>query len=236
MNALGKTLLKIPKGRYRLIIVDAFYRTLPSGVDENDNAGMAGLYNSLDGFAERTGAAFELVHHSSKGNQAGKSVVDVGSGAGSQSRATDTHLILRHHEQDNVVVLEAAVRSWPPVKPCCLRWTFPVWRPEPDLDPADLRSEKPRRRRSESSEPAKPAEPPWTAERFAKAVGREEPRTKAALLEDALSIFNLSDQRAKDLFRRAVDLGHLVNWKEGGTWMVSTVLPPVAGSEKQRTK
>ena len=87
-----------------------------------------------------------LVHHSTKGNQSGKAVTDVGAGAGSQSRATDTHLVLRPHEQDGVVVLDAAVRSWPPVMPRCLRWTFPVWTPDDALDPAALRSERPRRR------------------------------------------------------------------------------------------
>ncbi len=44
-------------------------------------------------------------------SQAGKAITDVGAGAGSQSRATDTHLILRPHEEKNCAVLDAAVRS-----------------------------------------------------------------------------------------------------------------------------
>ena len=67
---------------YALIIVDAFYRALPRGTDENDNAAIADLYNFVDRTAERSDAAIVLVHHSSKGSQAGKSVTDVGSGAG----------------------------------------------------------------------------------------------------------------------------------------------------------
>ena len=64
-------------------------------LDENDNAAVAGLYNALDGIADSMGAGFCLIHHSSKGNQSDKAVTDVGSGAGAQSRAADTHLILR---------------------------------------------------------------------------------------------------------------------------------------------
>ena len=103
--------------RYRLIVLDAFYRFLPVGTDENDNGAMAHLYNVLDSCAARLECAFVLIHHASKGSQADKSVTDVGAGAGSMARATDTHLILRPHEEDNVVVLDCAARSWPPLGP-----------------------------------------------------------------------------------------------------------------------
>ena len=51
----------------------------------------------------------------SKGDQSGKSTTDVGSGAGSQSRAADTHLIIRQHEQEDVAVMRRrfeAGRLW----------------------------------------------------------------------------------------------------------------------------
>lgn len=48
-------------------------------------------------------------------------LTDVGAGAGSQSRATDAHVVLRPHEEDGVAVLDAAVRSWPPIEPMCMR-------------------------------------------------------------------------------------------------------------------
>ncbi len=80
------------------------------------------------------GCCFVLVHHASKGNQSGKSVTDVGAGAGSQARATDTHLIMRQHQEDGCVVVDAAVRSWQPLDSLCLRWSFPVWHIEDSLD------------------------------------------------------------------------------------------------------
>ena len=129
---------RIKSCHYLAIIVDAHYRMLPPGISESDNAAMAQVFNCIDRYAEFTGAAWFLIHHTSKGNQSGKDVTDVGSGAGSQSRAADSHLVLRPHEEPDHAVLEAAVRSWPPVKPETLQWCFPVWRPS-DLDPARLR-------------------------------------------------------------------------------------------------
>jgi hypothetical protein len=109
------------------------------------------------------------MHHSSKGNQSGKSITDVSAGAGSQSRATDTHLVLRPHEEKDVVVLDATVRSWPPIEPRCLRWTFPVWTPDDTLDPADLFSVRARRCKSRARARAQTEKPEWTAEQFATA-------------------------------------------------------------------
>jgi hypothetical protein len=126
---LARFFQHLTPGRFKLIVLDAFYRFMPKDTDENDNGTMSQVYNHLDGYAARLGCSFVLVHHSTKGNQLAKSVTDVGAGEGSQSRATDTHLVLRPHEEPDCVVLDAAVRSWPPIEPRVLRWTFPVWTP-----------------------------------------------------------------------------------------------------------
>ncbi|MGI6417616.1 MAG: hypothetical protein ACOX1P_18335 [Thermoguttaceae bacterium] len=61
-------------------------------ISENDNAAIMSLYNVIDGYAARLNTAWVNVHHASKGDQSGKGTTDVGSGAGAQSRAADTHL------------------------------------------------------------------------------------------------------------------------------------------------
>lgn len=129
INRLASDLMKLKPGRYRLVVLDAFYRFLPAKTDENDNAAMAAIYNLINSVASKLGCCFVLVHHSSKGNQSGKNVTDVGAGAGSQSRASDTHLVLRQHEVPDAIVLDAAVRSWPPIMPRCLRFIFPTFQP-----------------------------------------------------------------------------------------------------------
>ena len=117
----------IEKGHYGLIVLDALYRTLPPGASENDNAAMTAIFNKIDHYAEMTGSAFAIVHHSSKGDQSDKSVTDMGSGAGSISRATDTHLVIRPHETEGMAVLEAVTRSFIQVDPISIKWEYPQW-------------------------------------------------------------------------------------------------------------
>lgn len=132
-------LIRRSREPYRLVIVDALYRAMPGGSKENSNDDMTGVYNAIDAEARKTGAAFLLVHHASKGSQSDKDVTDVGSGAGAQSRAADLHLVLRPHQDDGIIVAEAAIRSFAPVEPFCLAWNFPVWMPADDADPQQLK-------------------------------------------------------------------------------------------------
>lgn len=136
--SLGNIFKDLPPDRYKLVILDAFYRTLPSGTDENDNSAIANIYNLIDRYARELNCAFVLIHHSSKGNQALKSVTDVGAGAGAQSRAVDTHLIIRPHEEQDIFVMESAIRSWAPIEPLALRWQWPLFTPAADVDTSAL--------------------------------------------------------------------------------------------------
>ncbi|MEQ8791765.1 MAG: AAA family ATPase [Pirellulaceae bacterium] len=139
LNGISRALRDVAPLTYDVVILDAFYRALTPGVSENDNAGMAALYNRIDQVVAALDCCWINIHHASKGEQGQKSVVDVGAGAGSQSRAADTHLILRDHEEPNVVVLEAAVRSFAPIEPLALRWTFPLWEPTSGVDTDKLK-------------------------------------------------------------------------------------------------
>jgi len=142
LHDLHRYVDRIEQGEYQAIILDAWYRFIPAGISENSNADVMAMYNMLDRYAASTGAAWLVVHHTSKGGQADKSVTDVGSGAGAQSRAADTHIVLRQHEDDGCVVLDAAVRSFPPVEPIGLQWTFPTWTPAWSIDTAALKGRK----------------------------------------------------------------------------------------------
>ncbi|QOJ04312.1 MAG: bifunctional DNA primase/polymerase [Planctomycetia bacterium] len=194
--SLGKYFESVEPGTYALVVLDAFYRFMPRDMDENDNGTMAGIYNHVDALADRVGCSFVLIHHATKGNQSAKSVTDVGAGAGSQSRATDTHLVLRPHEQPGAVVLEAAVRSWPPVEPMALRWLFPLWKSAPDLDPAMLRSEK--AKRAKPAEEVMPEPPAWSVERFVEEFLSEQPATRSEIRERATGKPGLSWRRVSD--------------------------------------
>lgn len=132
----------IMPGEYVLIVIDSKYR-LEGIKDENANAETASFYNRADQLGEITRAAVIIVHHQSKGDQANKRLTDMGSGGGAQSRAADTHLVLREHESEGVAVIEAALRSFPPMDPLAIRWQFPLWIVDDWVDPSRLKGRLP---------------------------------------------------------------------------------------------
>ncbi len=220
-------------GRFSMIVLDASYRFMPRGMDENDNGTMAAIYNLIDALADRLRCCFVIIHHSTKGNQSQKSVTDVGAGAGSQSRAADTHLVMRPHEEPHAVVLDAAARSWPPIEPLVLRWEFPVWRPAYDLDPGALRSEKPKRRK-EVTVPDEPVSSDWTVEQFVEAFISDVPASKAEIREAAQGEPGLSWRRVADMLEIATSRGLIHRWHVGRAHraMYATI-PQMAGEEAE---
>jgi hypothetical protein len=223
----------IEPGRFGLIVLDAMYRFMPRDMDENDNGTMAGIYNHIDALADRLACSFVLIHHATKGNQSTKAVTDVGAGAGSQSRATDTHLVLRPHEEPGAVVLEAAVRSWPPVEPLALRWTFPIWSPAAELDPTRLRVEKPKRSKHPAAPPERAEAPGWTVERFVSQFITDEPIGKPEIREAAKDEPHLSWRRVADFLEIAETRGLVHRWRVGRAHkvMYATVPQPAEGDE-----
>jgi len=211
-------------GYFKIIILDAFYRFLPKDADEKSNANLTDIYNQLDSYAATLGCSFVLVHHASKGDQSGKSITDVGAGAGSQARATDTHLILRPHQEPGAVVLDAAVRSWPPQASRCLRWTFPVWTPDDGLDPTALRTQRPKRR-AQSTAHDPPTAPAWTPERLADELASETPIATQALLDAAVES-GVSMRRARLLLRQAEAAGLVHRWSYGSNRPVEYATVP----------
>jgi len=204
--SLGAYFQTLKPGRFKVIVLDAFYRFMPRDMDENDNGTMASLYNHIDRYADMLGCSFVLIHHTSKGNQSGKNVTDVGAGAGSQSRATDTHMVLRAHEEEDAVVLDAAVRSWPPCLPRCLRWSHPIWNPADELNPEELRVDKGKKKAEKKDE--------WTSDAFAQTFIDTEPVSRTAILSRATKA-GLSNWSAERLLRYAESEGLVARIGEG---------------------
>jgi len=197
LYGLARMFEQIEPGQYKLIILDAFYRTLPRDTDENDNGAIANLYNVIDHYASRLQCAFVLIHHTSKGNQSGKAVTDVGAGAGSQSRAADTHLILRPHEEDGIIVLESAVRSWPPMPPKALRWDWPLFTPTDEVDTSALlgttKSGKPKAVQMEDF--------------VEQCIATSDPCSKRSVIYEANQRLGLSERKAEEMLDLAMERG-----------------------------
>lgn len=223
----------LKKDFFKVVVMDAFYRFLPKDSDENSNANMTDVYNRLDWYAAMLGCCFVLVHHASKGNQSGKSVTDVGAGAGSQARATDTHLIMRQHQEDGCVVVDAAVRSWQPLDSLCLRWSFPVWHIEDNLDPADLRPERPRKK-PKPKDDKQPNAPKWTQDSFVASFVSNEPTTMNAIIAAARET-GITQRMARDMIQLTEDAGLIHRWSFGANRPVKFATvpqPSLVGTEK----
>ena len=189
---------------FKLIIIDAFYRAMPKGTDENDNGTVAGIYNLIDKYAAALDCAFVLIHHTSKGNQSLKSVTDVGAGAGSQSRASDTHVILRRHKEQGCVVMESVVRSFPSVGAVCLRWNWPLWDRDDSLNPEDLDGKK-EERPSSANDP----DPSVLARRLAEVVKDDPPMVKGAFIEAVRTFYGITQKTAKLAVEGAIAEGYV---------------------------
>ena len=48
--------------------------------------------------------------------------------------------MLREHKQADRVVLDAVLRSFPPVEPVVLKWEFPLWKVDNAADPTAIKS------------------------------------------------------------------------------------------------
>ncbi len=146
LDQYAKELEEVKSRGIGVVIIDALYRALPKGVDENSNSQILSVYNLLDQYAMAYGCSFILVHHTSKGTQEGKSLTDVGSGAGVQSRAADTHLaLLPHKSVSNAVVVHAATRSFPPMAPFCLRRDDILWKVDAAIPVNENSPQEPRK-------------------------------------------------------------------------------------------
>ena len=114
-------------GELTLLLMDAKYRFFVGDMDENSNSVQTQFHNELDRLATALDCAIAVVHHSTKGSQAEKSVTDMGRGGGAQSGAVDLHATIRDHSTPGLSVLEAAVRTFPPLEPRTLRFEYPHW-------------------------------------------------------------------------------------------------------------
>lgn len=222
LSEIGQKLKTIPQGKYKLVIIDAFYRTLPDGTDENDNGAIARLYNQVDQYAAKLGCAFALIHHSSKGNQSGKSVTDVGAGAGSQSRAVDTHMIIRPHEVDDVFVMDTAIRSWAPIEPMAIAWNWPLFIPTQEVDTSALMGM--------AKEKEKPKEIPLD-EFVDRCIAQHDPCSKRSVRYEAARAYNMSERKADEKLELAMERGCISKIRAGSQMRYVKNRPGITGDK-----
>jgi hypothetical protein len=119
---------------------------------------------------------------------------------------------MRPHEEEGAAVMEAVVRSFPKPEARCFRWAYPIWVPAPDLDPTQLKREKPRK--SRTAEPAKAPTPPadtWDVPKFVARFLSAEGQTEATIMVAAKAA-GISGTFAKQLLTVAQDQHAVHRW------------------------
>jgi len=211
-----------------LIVLDALYRLLPKDVSENDNAGMTQVYNELDKLASEARASIVVVHHTSKGGQADKSITDGGAGAGAISRASDAHILIREHEEEGAVVLDAVTRSFPPPKPLVARrrdWMLEV---ADDLNPEKLKGKK-------NHGPKSDSKPPSANEVSVPELG--DPLRKDEFLGEMRELLGLTKTHAEMGLRTAVKAGKVKTLKgDRGALFVAHPDEPEMGTKSEQVR
>lgn len=141
LSRLMPQLLKgIGEQHFDLIILDPVYKLLGAR-DENKAGDIASLLNEIESLAVETGAAVAFGAHYSKGNQAGKEVIDRIGGSGVFARDPDTILNFTRHEEEDCFTVDATLRNHPPIKPFVVRWSFPLMIVDNLLDPTRLKQQ-----------------------------------------------------------------------------------------------
>lgn len=201
--------------QFDLIIVDAFYRAYPAGTNENDNHLMAELYNHVDQLALSLNASIVLVHHATKGTQFGKAITDVGSGAGSFSRATDTHAVLLPHQEPDAAVFQAVPRTFKPIEERCWRYVYPIWVDAPDLNPEDVAGAKPRKmveKENGQTAVAPPTSRGITPKEFCRFVPEAETSWIKIMEVAKAAGYNYSDKKVRELLKSAALSGLITEY------------------------
>lgn len=115
------------------LALDPLYKAY-GGRAENDASDMAEVFNAIEQFGARLGAAIFIASHFAKGDSAAKAQIDRISGSGVMARDPDSILTLsKFKDADNCYTLEATLRNMASPEPAVIEFDFPIWKVRPDL-------------------------------------------------------------------------------------------------------
>jgi hypothetical protein len=157
-------LSKQMKPEYDLIIIDPLYK-LTAGKEENAAGEMAVVMNTIEEIIKITRAAVVIPAHFAKGDSSKKDSIDRISGSGVFARDPDSIITITGLEEDKTFIIEANLRSLPPINPFTLRWNFPVFQVDPSIDKTKIK-------------PAKSGRPPkYTVEQIVEVLGNKKKKS-----------------------------------------------------------
>jgi hypothetical protein len=122
-----------------LIVLDPTYRLYDAKTNENDMAKIAAMMIQIESICESTGAAVAIGTHFAKGDQSKKESIDRIGGSRAFVADPDSIITLSALKEDDTYAFEAKLRNFPRLKKFGVRWSYPVFKIDDDLDPDDLR-------------------------------------------------------------------------------------------------
>jgi hypothetical protein len=141
----------IEENIYGLFSLDPIYRLL-GGKNENDAGVVTDLLNRFLSLGANLKSAVALLQHFAKGDPSQKDSQDRFSGSGVWGRFPDALLTFTDLEKEHCFSIEVTLRDFPPVEPFGVRWEYPRFRVDADLDPEKLKERKGGRPKLSSAE------------------------------------------------------------------------------------
>jgi AAA domain-containing protein/DnaB helicase-like protein len=137
---------RIKDAGYTLIILDPLYR-LYGALKENSAEDMGILTSALGDLSEQSGAAVAIATHHAKGNAAAKESIDRISGSGVIARDADALIDFTANEVEDAFSVALRLRDFKPMPDFGVRWSFPLFRRDENIDPSKLKQAAGRPRR-----------------------------------------------------------------------------------------
>ena len=129
---------RLQGGKYDLVILDPLYMVIGDR-DESKAGDMTDMMNEFSQMAVKGNTAIAFATHFAKGNASSKNSLDRASGSGVLSRYPDVVATLTEHEEEDCVTFEGTVRNTKPIPKFGLRWDFPLFQRDDEIDPNALK-------------------------------------------------------------------------------------------------
>lgn len=132
---------KVKETDSEVAIIDPLYK-LYGDTDENSASSVALLLNEVEKLTVDTGIGCVFGSHYSKGNQASKEAIDRISGSGVFGRDPDSILNFTAHAEADCFTVDCVFRNYAPHKSFVVKWEWPVFVVQQNLDPLKLKQTK----------------------------------------------------------------------------------------------
>lgn len=202
----------IENQKFSLIILDPTYKLMPGG-DESGTSDSSILLNQIEKLAVKSGALAAFASHYSKGNQSQKNSIDRISGSGVFARDPDTIITMTEHAADTLetpcLSVDPILRNHKPVEPFVIKWEFPLFKIDSELDPAKLKGEPPKHPKKEKEDEGlilPPGQKAKIQEWCAANLPGSEGNSKGKFVDHLAKVFKVSESTAEKRLKSLMEM------------------------------